>query len=319
MYDTHIKKARAAGLITGAYHFNWSPLSVISQVDTFIRNAGDVDLYALDVEDNVNKETGTRTEAFNQAQAREFIRLFKLKTGKKIGLYMSESGFYTDVGQDWNWVAHWDREPRIHWDLWQFGPYKGEDGNRFNGTVAQLRQLGGSGPMGTAINSTSRVVKSTHARLLRAGVVLYRDTNGTPLTTLSRDMTVDDFGYPVGESGWGVVGITSAKFDTDDENERGLALIRTNATGVGDVRPKTQAELFQTADSFSDMGVSATEVAEAIREATREADAALAILTDQQAALLAEFEAYKTSEATRVQDAITVDRTKARPGVVYED
>src|SRR4029453_13549859 len=35
-YDKHIAKARNAGLVTGAYHFNWSRASVAEQVTHFL-------------------------------------------------------------------------------------------------------------------------------------------------------------------------------------------------------------------------------------------------------------------------------------------
>jgi lysozyme len=134
-YDQHIDNARNAGIITGAYHFNWDTIPIGEQVDAFIKAAGDVDLYALDVEG---------ANAFSRHQTELFIASFKKKTGKKIGLYMSLSAFY-DAGQDWHWVAYWsDRQPQRAWDIWQFGPINGIDGNQFNGTLAELKALAGA-------------------------------------------------------------------------------------------------------------------------------------------------------------------------------
>ena len=136
-YPMHIRNARSAGIVTGAYHFGRNVVAVDRQVAAFVKAAGDVDLYALDVE-----RDGT-DPAMSEAQARDFIARFHKATGKRIGLYMSESGFHRDVGQDWNWVANWDREPRIPFAIWQYGKsslhVQTIDGDRFRGTLAGLR------------------------------------------------------------------------------------------------------------------------------------------------------------------------------------
>ena len=133
MYATHIRNARRAGLLVGAYHFNHGPLSIRSQVDTFLDAAGDVDFYALDVEGR---------DAFTRAQTEDFIKRVQA-TGRKCGLYMSESQFY-DAGQDFHWVANWTREPSrsYHFWQWQGSPL---DRNTFNGTIAELRALAAKG------------------------------------------------------------------------------------------------------------------------------------------------------------------------------
>lgn len=123
VYNEHIANARKAGVYTGAYHFNWDEDSDPATPDAtpeeqarfFLRVAGDVDLYALDVE-------GKR--AFEPDEARRFIQTVQ-RAGKRIGLYHSISGYF-DAGQDWDWVAWWpDREPpngpARHWDIWQYG------------------------------------------------------------------------------------------------------------------------------------------------------------------------------------------------------
>lgn len=135
LYDAHIAAARKAGVLTGAYHFNWDTVSVDAQVDAFLRAAGDVDLYALDVEG---------ANAFSHRQAEDFIDGVQSR-GHKIGLYHSLSGFFA-AGQDWDWVAYWaDQPPPRSWDIWQFGPINGIDGNRFNGSLEALQALAGTG------------------------------------------------------------------------------------------------------------------------------------------------------------------------------
>jgi hypothetical protein len=137
MYATHVWNARKAGVLVGAYHFNHAPLSIADQVSVFLSAAGDVDFYALDVEG---------TAAFSHAQAADFIKRVQA-TGRKCGLYHSLSGFF-DAGQDFDWVAYWsDQPPTRNWDIWQFGSINGIDGNRFNGTLTQLKALAGKEPM----------------------------------------------------------------------------------------------------------------------------------------------------------------------------
>jgi hypothetical protein len=147
MYATHIKNARAKGLVVGAYHFNWSTLSVAAQVKTFLDRAGDVDLYFLDVE-----YAGNGINAFSRAQATDFIQRVRA-TGRKCGLYMSESAFYTNVPNDYRWVANWSQPPSMGWTFWQ---YQGSplDKNRFNGSLEELRALAGGPDMAQAAITT---------------------------------------------------------------------------------------------------------------------------------------------------------------------
>lgn len=138
-YEDHIREAKAAGIITGAYHFNWDSISIAAQVSTFIAAAGDVDLFAIDVEG---------LNAFDQSQTREFIRLMH-EAGLECGLYHSASGFF-DAGQDWDWVAKWSPTPPAVYDFWQFtssGTLPGYSGrldfDLFKGTLAELYALAG--------------------------------------------------------------------------------------------------------------------------------------------------------------------------------
>ncbi len=145
MYATHIAEAKAAGIVTGAYHFNWDTIPIAAQVTTFIAAAGRVDLYALDVEG---------ANGFSDWQAREFIRLMH-EAGLKCGLYHSASGFF-DAGQDFDWVAKWSTIPPASWDFWQYtsdGKLPGYTGrldfNRFDGTLDELHALAGRETMPT--------------------------------------------------------------------------------------------------------------------------------------------------------------------------
>jgi hypothetical protein len=129
-YDMHIANARAKGLIVGAYHFNWSGLTVSGQVAAFLAAAGDVDFYFVDVEG---------ANAFSRTETASFIAGMH-DAGKPCGLYHSDSGYF-DAGQDYDWVAKWSpTPPSRHWQFWQ---YRGSplDLDRFNGTLAELKAL----------------------------------------------------------------------------------------------------------------------------------------------------------------------------------
>lgn len=141
-YAQHIAKARAAGLVTGAYHFNWDDETKVSgqpaeQARYFVDHAGDVDLLFLDVEGD---------HSFEPTESAAFIAEVH-RLGKKCGLYMSASTFRR-VGQDYDWIAKWGTDAPFGWEFWQYtssGHVAGYDGrldlNYFNGTLAQLRAL----------------------------------------------------------------------------------------------------------------------------------------------------------------------------------
>lgn len=146
-YAEHVAHARAAGLVVGAYHFGRN-LPVPDQVAAFLAAAGTVDYYALDLESDRGNPPMTL------GQARAFIAAVKA-TGRKIGLYRSESGF-PSAGQDWNWVANWSAAPRIPW---LFHQHRGAplDLDRFNGTPAQLRGQPATHTLRVAAGATVRV------------------------------------------------------------------------------------------------------------------------------------------------------------------
>ena len=137
-YARHVARARAAGLVVGAYIFGVGgrQASVAAQVATFLRIAKGADLLALDLETNGTGATMTN------AEARQFIALVH-KAGHPIGLYHSRSGFPA-LGQDWNWCAQWRTAPPVG-IAWRFWQYQGSplDRNRFNGSEAELRRLAG--------------------------------------------------------------------------------------------------------------------------------------------------------------------------------
>lgn len=141
-YGMHIANARQAGLLVGAYAFGVNA-SVTAQVNAFLRAAGNVDFYVLDLESD-----GSRAR-MTDGQARAFIASVKAK-GKRIGLYHSASGF-PFLGQDYNWVAKWSPTPPTqHWTFWQQAGTT-VDRDVFNGSVTALRQLAHVPPLPFAI------------------------------------------------------------------------------------------------------------------------------------------------------------------------
>lgn len=131
-YPTHYANGRKAGVVVGAYHFGIGG-DPVAQAAAFINVAKDADLVALDLESSPNRMT--------TAQAKLFINIVQ-RTGRKCGLYASESGF-PSLGQDFNWVANWSRQPKIPWTFWQDGPDHGVDHDFFKGTREQLNELAG--------------------------------------------------------------------------------------------------------------------------------------------------------------------------------
>lgn len=145
-YADHIARARDAGLVTGAYAFGRSATysSIRDQLDAFASAIGSVDLVALDLESD-----GARV-AMSHDEATEWIDLAHGVLGRRVLLYHSTSGFPTDsCGADGRWVADYRTTtiaaggPPIRWDLWQYTSSGGLDRDRFRGTRAELRALGG--------------------------------------------------------------------------------------------------------------------------------------------------------------------------------
>ena len=160
-YELNRQKAKAAGLLWGAYHFG-TKANGAAQADFFLGKAEpDLDtLLVLDYEPN-----GNLTMTIDQAKA--FVLRVKQVTGKFPGLY-SGSLIKQQLGaepldlvlsQCFLWIAQYASIPSNipqtwpQWTLWQYtdgvagppphtvdgiGPC---DRNQFNGTVEQLRKL----------------------------------------------------------------------------------------------------------------------------------------------------------------------------------
>lgn len=133
-YASHTAAFRAAGLVTGAYHFGNGLSTGAQQAASFLAVAHGSDLLALDWEGDAHP--------MNDDQARDFVRAVKA-AGRSVGLYHSRSGF-PNIGQDWNWVAQWGHAvpTGLRWSVWQ---WQGSplDRDLFNGDLAALRRLAG--------------------------------------------------------------------------------------------------------------------------------------------------------------------------------
>ncbi len=131
MYATHIANARKAGLRVGAYHFGTGRSTPQAQAAAFLKAAGNVDFYCLDLESDPVPMT--------QQQAAAFITAVKA-SGRQCGLYHSASGF-PSLGQSYNWIAKWGTAPPVGpWAFWQ---YQGSplDKDHFAGTAVDLAKL----------------------------------------------------------------------------------------------------------------------------------------------------------------------------------
>jgi lysozyme len=165
LYAIHQSRARAAGLLWGAYHFGTEGDGV-SQAAHFLETAQCVkqDLLALDLEHD------PQGAGMNLAQARDFVTHVQQKTGRWPGLYAGHDleellGADPDpvLGQCWLWLAQYAPTPVNPpawrtWTLWQYtdgarGPEPHQvqgigrcDRNRFHGDTGALRSFwSGSG------------------------------------------------------------------------------------------------------------------------------------------------------------------------------
>ena len=257
-YDMHIRNARAAGLVTGAYHFNWSTLSVRDQVDAFLAAAGDVDFLFLDVE-----YAGNGISAFSTAQAREFIDRVHQR-GRKIGLYMSDSNYKGSVGQDYHWVARWTSQPPTRdWDFWQ---WQGSplDRNRFSGTKAQLVKLAGGAPQGAA-EDMSKFINLSGVNLTsnrRVAVSPGQDwfyLDGTRGGDISASASVPVLGRSDSQGDKLIVVIGTAVPYSDDVQRPTAVLVKEFWASATTVSPAPDATPFAQSDIDSAVALATTQ------------------------------------------------------------
>jgi len=159
-FTSHIAAARSAGKWVGSYWFGWGSLSVSEQVDAYIareKEVGGVSLHAIDWES---------ADGLTAAQAADFIRIYKARSGNPILLYASESRF-RDLGQDANWIANYSQEPQKAYDMWQYGPFRGVDGNHATQRILDL--VAGADNMSKYINMNGATVTAGRTAAVSAG------------------------------------------------------------------------------------------------------------------------------------------------------
>lgn len=119
------------------------------------------------------------------------------------------------------------------------------------GRLIPWDRLGGHGPASeddTMILLGDRDLASRRVCQVPAGTQILRDTAGSVLVTTTRDLVMEDCGYPSDGSPYRWVRVQSARFDDDPEVEDGLALVRLSDVTL---RVKTAAELRATAERFA--------------------------------------------------------------------
>ena len=134
-FKHHLADMREQGIVTGAYHYATYGPGPTRQARLFLKYALDAEILAVDAESSVLRYPKTiRAIVIN------IRNLDPLK--RPIALYSSEGTWPGNMTQDFNWVANWSREPRLHWAFWQ---RRGAplDLDVFNGTLAELHTLAG--------------------------------------------------------------------------------------------------------------------------------------------------------------------------------
>jgi GH25 family lysozyme M1 (1,4-beta-N-acetylmuramidase) len=135
-FDMHAKNVLAKGKVLGAYHFGTGDATAAAQAKAFLAAVGKKPSFlVLDLERNAHGTT------MSKARAAAFIKQVKALDPykRKVGLYASSGNWPGNLGQDFNWVAHWGvDQPTRKWVLHQ---YRGSplDLDQFNGTVSEMR------------------------------------------------------------------------------------------------------------------------------------------------------------------------------------
>ena len=161
LYKTNRKKAAAAGLMWGAYHFATGSGGV-GQAMSFLKAVGDPAevLMVLDLEPNPNGPS------MGLIEARNFVSFVHHETGRWPGLYsghtireLLQNSDDPVLANCWLWLAQYGPIAVVPpnwptWTMWQYTdgmvgkppPVPGIghcDRNRFNGSLSNLRKLWG--------------------------------------------------------------------------------------------------------------------------------------------------------------------------------
>lgn len=130
-YATFSAQTLAAKKVLGAYHFGVYGPGPTTQAKTMLSVARNAQFLVLDVEGEALR--------YPAVMRGIIANLHKLDPQKRwVGLYASDGNWPGDLGQDFDWPAHWDHEPRRPWRFWQ---YQGHplDLDEYNGDVAHLQ------------------------------------------------------------------------------------------------------------------------------------------------------------------------------------
>lgn len=186
LYDEHMAKVKASGKLPGAYMFARDDVGIDAQAKFFATHSPGAYFLAVD---NEGKHAMTASQIRSLIAA---IRKYDI-LGRNILLYMSESGFFLYAGQDDNWVANWGNTPHTPYLIWQYlsgsqSGSGGEDRNRYEGTLAQLKtalspypvapesDIGGPMPSFNTVTTDYNIAVFTNAK-----VFPNEDLTGTPI------------------------------------------------------------------------------------------------------------------------------------------
>lgn len=141
MFLAHLANANEHAIPALGYHFSRSSVDVAAALAHFlsrVQGRGLVGL-ALDVEGN---------DAFTKPECAQWHAGIRA-AGSPSGQYQP-AGQRFDAGQDWNWIADYRTSsrpggPPKPWDVWQYGPRGGIDGDVLAGSLASfLAKTGGT-------------------------------------------------------------------------------------------------------------------------------------------------------------------------------
>ncbi|MFN8620752.1 MAG: glycoside hydrolase family 25 protein [Chloroflexota bacterium] len=175
-FAQHVRRARAQGMLIGAYHFFDYTADGLAQADRFIDTAAAngmlTDALPLAVDIECLGSYGWSVWAKAVPQLRAFVDRVYERTGRKPILYTSRTMWRQVMGNDRGfsdlplWVACWRCDPPLlpvgwkTWRFWQIRPYaipgiaRKMDGNVFKGTDESLELWRGQ-PM--VINGGAKV------------------------------------------------------------------------------------------------------------------------------------------------------------------
>lgn len=132
-YARHSAATLKAGKVLGAYHFAGYGPGPTAQAQLLLRVARNASFLVVDVEGEALK--------YPKVMRGIIANLHKLDPQRRlVGLYSSDGTWPGDLGQDFDWPAHWEHLPGRPWRFWQTDNGGGKlDHDEYHGTVAQLR------------------------------------------------------------------------------------------------------------------------------------------------------------------------------------